>query len=90
LATGAQEVAIDPTSQAQLITLVPGSGSGFRWVTSGSFTAPITVYGIALVDSTGAILLAAELFAQPITVSASGYQIDGDPLQLVFNLQPVS
>jgi hypothetical protein len=89
-ATGSAEVAIDPTSQAQLITLVPGSGSGFRWVTSGSWTAPITVYGVALIDSTGAVLLAVEQFAQPITVSASGYQIDADPLQMVFVLQPLS
>jgi hypothetical protein len=88
-ATGAQGVAIDPVSQSQIITLIPGTGT-FRWVTSGSWTAGITVYGIALTDSTGANLLAAEQFQTPIALSAPGYQIDVDPAQMTFVLAPIS
>lgn len=88
--TGSQEVALDPVTQEQLITLKPGATSGFRWVSSGSFTSPITVYGFALLDSTLADLLAAELLPTPIAIVAAGYQIDIDPVTMTFNLQPIS
>jgi hypothetical protein len=89
-ATGAQESALDPVTGAQIITIVPGAGSGFRWVSSGTFTSPITVYGIALTDSTGATLLGVAQFATPYIMQAAGYQIDADPAQITFVLQPMS
>lgn len=90
LATGSQEVAIDPTSQAQILTLKPGATSGFRWVTSGVFAGPVTVYGFALIDSTSTTLLAVSALAAPVIVSAAGYQIEGDPAQMVFVLEPIN
>ena len=89
-ATGAQEVALDPATNEQLITLKPGASSGWRWVTSGGLAVPITVYGFALTDNAGTTLLAAEQLAAPITVAADGYQIDIDPVQMTLVLAPVS
>lgn len=89
-ATGAQEVAIDPTTLMQLITLMPGATSGWRWVTSGEFDSPVTVYGFALTDNAGTTLLAAAALPVPVTVDAAGYQIDLDPVQLTFVQSPIS
>jgi len=90
LATGSQEVAIDPVSQAQILTLVPGAGTGFRWVTSGTFPPSITVYGFALIDNAGATLLGVVTLATPIVLSATGYQVEADPQMMTFVLQPLS
>jgi len=89
-ATGSQEVAISPVTNQQIITIVPGAGSGFRWVTSGSFTAPITIYGYALTTASQAALLAAQTLPSPISVSQTGYQIDLDPIQMTFNVTPIT
>lgn len=88
-AVGAQEVALDPVTQAQIITLVPGAGSGWRWVSSGTFTGPITVYGFALCDNALANLWAAASLPQPIVINAAGYQVDLDPVQITFVLAPM-
>ena len=88
-AVGAQEVAQDAMSGAQLITIVPGAGTGFRWVSSGSFTAPITVYGYALLTNGGATLLGAQTLPAPIVFQTAGFQIDLDPVQIGFVLQPM-
>lgn len=87
--TGSAEVAIDPVSQAQIITIKPGAGTGFRWVTSGGLSVPVTVYGYALTDNAQAVLLAAQSLPQPITFTADGYQLDVDPVQMTFVLQPL-
>lgn len=88
-AVGAQEVALDPLTGAQIITLVPGAGSGWRWVTSGSFPPDIVVYGVALLDNALTTLLAADLLPTPVTFDAAGYQLDLDPLTMQFVLTPV-
>jgi hypothetical protein len=88
-AVGNQEVAIDPVSQAQIITLVPGAGTGFRWVTTGTLPAPVTIYGFALTDGPGAILLATESLVTPIVLTSAGYQIDADPKKMTLVLQPI-
>jgi hypothetical protein len=89
-AAGAQEVAIDPVSQAQIITMLAGAAPGFRWVTSGSFAGPITVYGFALVTAGSAALLGTQALAAPVTFTEAGYQLDVDPAQMVLVLQPIT
>lgn len=89
-ATGSQEVALDPVTQAQVITIKPGAGSGFRWVSSGTITSPITVYGFALTDNAGAVLLGVQALPTPVVINAAGYQIDVDPVKTTFVLQPMS
>jgi hypothetical protein len=87
---GPQLVALDPTTNEQLITLVPGAASGFRWVSSGSFPQPISVYGVALTDNAGDKLLGVSQFRAPITLHGPGYQIDADPQTIAFVLTPMS
>jgi hypothetical protein len=86
---GTQGTALDPVSQAQIITMLPPT-TGWRWVTSGSFASPITVFGYALTDNAGAVLLAVEQLPVPITVQAAGYQVELDPIQMTFVLQPIN
>lgn len=89
-ATGTQETATDPVSDAQIITLIPAAGTGFRWVTSGTFPPTIIAYGFALVDNGIANLLGVEQLAVPISFTATGQQLEADPQQMVFVLQPLS
>lgn len=86
---GAQTVGLDPTTQQQKI-LIKSPAGGYQWVTSGSFSGAITVYGFALLDTTLATLLAAALLPTPINVDAAGYLIDIDPVELTFTLAPIS
>lgn len=88
--TGAQEVALLPSSTAQIITIKPGAVSGFRWVSSGSFPPAITVYGYALTDNLGTTLLAAAQAPDPIFINDVGQQIDFDPIQMTFVQTPLS
>lgn len=85
---GAQGVAQDPVSQSQIITILPPP-TGWRWVSSGS-GFPITVYGAALIDNGATTLLAVEQFSVPIQLTAAGYQVEIDPVQMTFVLQPLS
>lgn len=88
-ATGAQEVALLPSSFAQIITLKPGATSGFRWVTSGSFPPSITIYGFALTDNGGTTLLAAQTLDAPVVVTDVGQQLDLDPVTMQFVQSPL-
>jgi hypothetical protein len=81
-AVGAQEVGLDVNTQQQIITIIPGATTGFRWLSSGSFTAPITVYGIALIDNGAANLWAVALLPNPVIFQAPGFQLDVDPVQI--------
>lgn len=88
-ATGAQPAAQDPITGDQIITILPATG-GWRWVSSGGGPYPIMVYGIALTDNAVATLIGITQFATPIAIPAAGYQIDADPIQITFVLQPMS
>jgi len=89
-ATGAQEVALLPSSTAQIITIKPGATSGFRWVSSGSFPPTITVYGYALTDNAGAVLLGVTQADNPIPINDVGQQVDFDPITMTFVQTPLS
>lgn len=88
-ATGAQEVALLPSSFAQIITMKPGATTGFRWVSSGSFPPPITIYGYALLDNALANVLAAQTLDAPVIISDAGQQIDLDPVTMQFVQSPL-
>lgn len=87
--TGAQTVGLDPVTGQQKIVIKSPAG-GYSWVTSGSFSGAITIYGFALLDTTLATLLAAALLPTPITVNAAGFLIDVDPVELTLVLSPIS
>lgn len=87
--TGAQSSGLDPTSNQQEIIINPPAG-GYKWLTSGSFAGPITLYGVALLNNGLTVLLAVEAFPAPITVTAAGQIVDADPVKITFVLSPMS
>jgi hypothetical protein len=87
--TGAQVVGLDPVTQQQVIVIKAPAG-GYQWVTSGGLAVTKSIYGYALLDSTLATLLAVQALATPITVSADGYLIDFDPVEMTIVLAPIS
>lgn len=72
---GAQQVAVDPVTGEQIVTLVEPVG-GWRWVSSGVTNLPQTIYGFYLVDNAGTALLGAEKLDTPVTITASGQEIN--------------
>lgn len=89
-ATGAQLVALDPQSGAQIITLKAGAVPGFRWVSSGVFPPTITVYGFALLNEALDTLLGVMELAEPIQITAAGQLLDGNDQTMTFVQQPLS
>ena len=87
--TGAQLVAVDPSTSQQLITIKEPLG-GWRWTTTGTNNLPQTIYGFALLSEDLATLLALAVLDTPVALTAVGQQIDIGRATLTFVLQPLS
>lgn len=87
--TGAQETAIDPLTNQQIITITEPAG-GWRFASTGVTNLPQTIYGYALVDSTKATVLASALLPAPVPITASGQEVNLGSVKLTLNLQPLS
>ena len=87
--TGAQEVAIDPATGQQIITINPPLG-GYRWVTGDAVNLPQTIYAKALTDNAGATLLGYERLDPPIALTGAGQQVDVTETTMTVNPQPIS
>jgi hypothetical protein len=85
-ATGTQPSGQNPTNLQQEILISPPAG-GYKWTTSGA-TYPTTIYGYALTNNAGTVLLALAALPAPITLTADGQIIDIDPVYITFVLQP--
>lgn len=88
-ATGTQQVGVNPATGDQIITIKDPAG-GYRWECSATPTAPETIYGFALMDNAGAVLLAVEAFDTPITISASGEEINLGTVKMTMVADPLS
>jgi hypothetical protein len=88
-AAGAQGVGTDPITGDQLITILAPAG-GWRFVCTGAPALPETIYGYALTDSAGAVLLGAALLITPITIRNVGDEIDLGSVPITFVAQPMS
>lgn len=88
-AAGAQGVGNDPATGQQIITILAPVG-GWRFVCTVAPGAPETIFGFALTDSAGAVLLGAELLPVPITITLAGDEIDLGAIPITFVLQPMS
>ncbi len=88
-AAGAQGVGNDPGTGQQLITILAPVG-GWRFVCTVAPGAPETIYGFALTDNAGAVLLGAALLDTPITITLVGDEIDLGAIPITFVLQPMS
>jgi hypothetical protein len=89
-ATGAQLVALNAQTQAQVITIKEGATTGFRWVSSGSIPSPIGIFGYALLNEAMDTVLAATKLATPINITAPGQEYNAEPIQMTFVQQPIN
>lgn len=87
LGTGAQNVGDDPASGEQVIALLLPAG-GLRWTCTVAPVPPQTIYGYALTDNAGAVLLAVKQLPTAIAISAVGQQIVLDPAEIAILLNP--
>ncbi len=67
----------DPLSGKNEVIAVPALG-GLVWAPSDAVNLPQTIYGWAMVDSTGAFLIGAERFPNPIILSGAGQLVSVD------------
>lgn len=88
-ATGAQNVGLDPVTGAQVIQIKPPAG-GYRWITGDLVNLPQTIYGYALLDNAGAVLLALAQLPTALTLQVAGQFIEIDPVNITFVPQPMS
>jgi len=72
---GAQDEGLDPSNNDAIVTMLAPAG-GWRWETTGDTNLPQTIYGFALLDHAGTLLLAAETLPTPITLTGVNQQID--------------
>ncbi len=86
---GAQGVGTDPLTGDQIITNRAPAG-GWRYVCTVAPGAPETIYGFALTDTAGAVLLAAALLVTPIVITAIGDEVDLGAVTIAFVIQPMS
>ena len=86
---GAQQAGIDPLTGDQVITILAPAG-GWRWECTVAPSPIQTVYGYALIDDAGAMLLGLQLLDVPVPISQVGNFVDLGKVPLTFVLQPLS
>jgi hypothetical protein len=86
---GAQIVGNDPITQEQVITIKAPAG-GWHWISSVPFTVPDTLFGYALTNGAGTVLLGVTKLDQPITIGNTGDFFDAGEVDIRFVLQPMS
>jgi len=88
-ATGAQQAGIDPATHDQVITILAPAG-GYRFECTVTPTPAETIYGYALTDNAGAVLLGVQAFATPIVIAEVGDFIDLGAVEMTLVNQPIS
>ncbi len=74
--TGTQPEGLNPGTNDAVIDLLSPAG-GFRWETTGVTHLPQTIFGYALLNNAMDTVLASELFANPITLTAINQRVEG-------------
>ena len=72
--TGTQPTSYDASDGVLTMDLLSPVG-GFNWTCTATPSAPETVYGYYVTDSTNAILYAAGRLPNPLTINASGQSV---------------
>jgi hypothetical protein len=85
----AGQVAVDPVTGDQIVTVNEAAG-GWRWETTGLTNLPQTIFGFALTNAAGAVLLAIEALPVPVTLTASGQEINIGTAKFTVVLQPMN
>ena len=88
-ATGTQQAGIAPLSGQQVVTIIEPVG-GWRWETTGVTNLPQTIYGYALLNDAGTVLLGVAKLPTAIPLTAAGQEINLGAVSLTLLLQPMS
>jgi hypothetical protein len=88
-AAGPQGVGNDPATGDQIITILTPVG-GWRFVCTVTPIAPEVIYGFALTDNAGAVLLGAQLLTSPVSIAAIADEIDLGAVPITFVVSPMS
>jgi len=75
LGLGTQAEGLNPGTTDAVIDLKLPAG-GLRWETTGLTNLPQTIYGWALLDNAGTLLMASGIFEDPITLTAVNERVD--------------
>lgn len=86
---GAQETGAEPVS-GKLIVEVKVPAGGFRWNTGASFSAFCTVYGYALTNAGGTVLLGTHSLETPIGLTGDNQSITAPPLEFLIDPSQIS
>lgn len=87
---GTQQAGIDPVTGQNVITIVEPAG-GWRFQATDTVNLPQSIFGFALFDSTGpGPLIATELLAVPVTLTAALQEINLGTAKLTLVLSPLS
>jgi hypothetical protein len=88
-ALNAQLTGQDPVTGAEIVTLKTPLG-GWRWSPSDAVGLPQTIYGWYLTTKNAVLLLGAQRFPTPLTLTAAGQIVDLGELNATFVPSPVS
>lgn len=88
-AAGAQQVGNDPGTGDQVITIIAPIG-GWRFECSVTPGAPETIYGFALTNNAGTVLLGCALLPVPVTISLATDFLDLGAVTITFVRTPMS
>lgn len=78
---GTQAEGLDPNNSDAIITLKAPVG-GWRWETTGVTNLPQTIYGYALTNDDGSILLGCATLSTPLTLTAVNQVLDVGPITI--------
>jgi len=88
-AAGPQGVGTDPATGDQVITILAPAG-GWRYVCTVAPGAPETIFGYALTDNAGAVLLGVQLLDVPVTIHNVNDEVDLGSVPITFVVQPMA
>ena len=88
-AAGSQQAGVQSLTGQQVITILAPAG-GWRWECTATPGVPETIYGFALIDDAGAVVLAAAVLDTPVTIAAIGDFIDLGAVSMQFVIRPLS
>ena len=88
-AAGTQQAGVKPLTGDQVVTILAPAG-GYRFECTVAPGAPQPIYGFALTDSAGAVLLGAALLDVPTTITNVGDFIDLGAVEITFVVQPMN
>jgi len=85
---GSQNAVQNPLTFERMVEMKIPAG-GWRWTVTALTNLPQTIYGVALLDNTLAIVYGAALLPTPILLTTVGQVVEIDNIQFVFLLNGI-